>query len=279
MKPDVIGILQELGFTEYEAKAYLSLLEKSPSTGYAVALNSGVPRSKIYEVLGGLADRGEVIVSHGAPALYSPLPPQELVRQRRARAEGTLDSAEEALRRYESNSESRENIWSIKGREEIFSRVKEIIAQASGRLMFEIWLEDFCEIAKELKEASERGLEILIVSYGRLACDFAKVYNHDLHEEITGYYGGRWVIVSADDREIAAGIVSLGDESRAAWTTHPGLVMPITEIILHDIYIMEIMDAHRGVLEATFGPNLTGLRDKFRFGPAGVSVASRFGLL
>jgi sugar-specific transcriptional regulator TrmB len=279
MKPDIIATLQDLGFTEYEAKAYLALLEKSPLTGYAVALNSSVPRSKIYEVLGGLAERGEVIVSHGSPALYSPLPPQELIKQRREKADSTLVSAADALEHYTSNAGSRENIWSITGREEIFSRVKEVIAGATGRLMFEIWLEDFFEIEQEIKAAAARGVEILVVSYGKLVCDFAKVYNHDLHEEITRDYGGRWVIVSADDREIVAGIVSLGDASRAAWTMHPGLVMPITEIILHDIYIMEIMDAHRDVLEATFGPNLTGLRNKYKFGPAGVSVASRFGLV
>ena len=66
-----------------------------------------------------------------------------------------------------------------------------------------------------------------------------------------------------------AGIVSLGDESRAAWTAHSGLVMPITEVIIHDMYIMEIMAVFGKELEAEFGPNLIKLRQKFLLEPHG----------
>ncbi len=51
MKETILETLKNLNFTEYEAKAYLALLEESPLTGYAVAKNSGVPRSRIYEIL------------------------------------------------------------------------------------------------------------------------------------------------------------------------------------------------------------------------------------
>ncbi|MFF2857390.1 helix-turn-helix domain-containing protein, partial [Peribacillus sp. NPDC058002] len=44
MKENILDTLKNLNFTEYEAKAYLALLEESPLTGYAVAKNSGVPR-------------------------------------------------------------------------------------------------------------------------------------------------------------------------------------------------------------------------------------------
>jgi hypothetical protein len=70
MRLDVLAILQELSFTEYEAKAYLALLEKAPLSGYAVSLNSGVPRSKIYEVLGGMVARGDVMISQEDTPLY-----------------------------------------------------------------------------------------------------------------------------------------------------------------------------------------------------------------
>src|SRR5690606_22780106 len=48
---DVVEGLQQLGFTAYEAKVYLALLSRPGSTGYEVARHSGVPRSKVYEVL------------------------------------------------------------------------------------------------------------------------------------------------------------------------------------------------------------------------------------
>lgn len=44
---------------------------------------------------------------------------------------------------------------------------------------------------------------------------------------------------------------------------HQGLVMPITEVMIHDLYIMEIMEKHRELLEESFGKNLIELRKKF----------------
>ena len=72
---------------------------------------------------------------------------------------------------------------------------------------------------------------------------------------------------SADDRQVVAGAISLGDESRAAWTMHKGLVMPITEVMIHDLYIVEMLRAHRDVLEGTFGKDLIELRKKFSIHP------------
>jgi HTH-type transcriptional regulator, sugar sensing transcriptional regulator len=279
MTLDIIKILKDVNFTEYEAKAYLALLEKSPLSGYAVSLNSGVPRSKIYEVLGGLVDRGEVMVSHENPALYTPLPPNELINLKKRKAESSFEVAEEALENYSYVSLNRENIWNITGYEPILNRTKEAIKEATGRILLEIWAEDAQELKEELQAAAKRGVKILIVSYGDLVFDFAQIHQHDASEEITNEYGGRWIVLSADDREVVAGILSLGEDSRAAWTMHPGLVMPITEVIIHDLYIYEMMKKHRDILESSFGPNLTELRNRFKFGSSGYSVAAKLGLI
>lgn len=273
MKQDVIKVLQELNFTEYEAKAYLALLEKSPLSGYAVSLNSGVPRSKIYEVLGGLTDRGEVIVCHENPALYSPLPPGELIAQRKRRAEESLGRAEKLLEQYPQTMQNREYIWNITGYEAIFDRAGELIKRAGSRIMIEIWREDADILKEQLKAASENGVEVLALSYGDPGFDFGQVYLHDKSDEITDACGGRWITVCIDDREVVAGIVSLGDDSRAAWTMHPSLVKPITQATVHELYIMEILKEYRDVLEVKFGPGLMKLRRRFNRALSGGGVA------
>lgn len=277
MKLEIIKMLQDLNFTEYEAKAYLALLDKSPLSGYAISLNSGVPRSKIYEVLSGMVERGEVMVSHEDPSLYTPLSPQELIRLKKSKIDSSFEAAETALAHYSYVSLNRENIWNITGFEAILNRAAEAINRAAGRVLLEIWTEEAKLLEPELRRAAKRGVEILIVVYGELQFDFAQVYPHDSSEEITREYGGRWIVASIDDREVVAGIVSLGTDSRAAWTMHPGLVMPITEVIIHDLYIYEIMQAHRETLEQTFGPNLIELRKRYNFGPTGYSMAMRLG--
>jgi hypothetical protein len=92
------------------------------------------------------------------------------------------------------------------------------------------------------------------------------VYPHPLTDEVTRGLGGRWLVLSVDNREVIAGIVSSGEHSRAAWTTHPGLVVPVTELVRHDLYKLEMLSSHGDILEAAFGPGLSVLREKFGAG-------------
>lgn len=267
MKEKILETLKNLDFTEYEAKAYLALLEESPLTGYAVAKNSGVPRSKIYEVLDSLTMRGDILVSPGNTPQYAPVPARELIKNRRIKAEENFEMAEKAMEQFEHSANERENIWNIKGHNEIIDKVKECITSAKHRILMEIWSEDYAELETELIQAANKGVAVTVVAYGEIVSDFANVYLHDMSGEITEEYGGRWIVLSADDSEIVAGIVSLGKDSRAAWTMHPGLVMPITEVIIHDLYIAEIMKKYREQLEESFGKDLTDLRRKFYIYP------------
>ncbi|AST91154.1 hypothetical protein BC6307_07610 [Sutcliffiella cohnii] len=267
MKESIFATLKNLNFTEYEAKAYLSLLEESPLTGYAVAKNSGVPRSKIYEVLDSLTMRGDILVSPGNTPQYTPVPAKELIKNRRKQAEENFELAEKSLAEFEQSANDRENIWNITGSGAILDKVKESILSAKKRILLEVWKEEFEELEPELRAAAEKGINVTIIAYGEISSDFANVYLHYMGQDITEEYGGRWLVISADDSEVVAGIVSLGKDSRAAWTRHVGLVMPITEFVIHDLYLMEIMKEHREILEGSFGENLVNLRRKFSIHP------------
>ncbi|MGF6953634.1 sugar-specific transcriptional regulator TrmB [Neobacillus sp. B4I6] len=267
MKETIFETLKNLNFTEYEAKAYLTLLEESPLTGYAVAKNSGVPRSRIYEVLDSLAIRGDILVSPGNTPQYTPVPAKELIKNRRRKAEENFELAEKSLAEFERSANDRENIWNITGHNEILHKVKVCILSAKKRILLEVWKEEFEELESELRQAVKRGVNVTIIAYGEIVTDFANVYLHYMGHEITEEYGGRWLVISGDDSEVVAGIVSLGKDSRAAWTRHVGLVMPITEVMIHDLYLMEIMEKHRELLEESFGENLVNLRQKFSIHP------------
>ncbi len=55
---DITALLQQLGFSEYEARAYLALLQRNPLNGYELAKVSGIPRANVYAVLQKLDERG-----------------------------------------------------------------------------------------------------------------------------------------------------------------------------------------------------------------------------
>jgi sugar-specific transcriptional regulator TrmB len=193
---------------EYEAKAYLALLQQSPLTGYAIARISGVPRSKIYEVLNSLVERGDALISYGEPIQYAQ-PPHELIESRRLTTERQLAEAEQGLKEFTQQKTPTDLIWDIRGQEEILYRVHEVITRAREQILLQIFAEDVEEIRDDLEAAAQRGVAITIMAYGQLDLPFARIYSHEPgREEILDEYGERWLIVSIDAREIVAGIIS-----------------------------------------------------------------------
>ena len=86
--------LRQLGWSEYEAKAYLGLLRQNPATGYRIARESGVPTAKVYEAVARLVERGAARLlpaPAGETAQYVPVPPEEVMAGLRARHARMLD--------------------------------------------------------------------------------------------------------------------------------------------------------------------------------------------
>lgn len=261
--PDTAEHLQILGMTEWESRAYLALLKESPATGYGVAKLSGVPRAKVYEVLTSLERKGAVEVARGEPLQYRPVPPGDLIKRARADSANRFEAAEKAIAEYMAHSEASAAIWDVQGREQIFARARQLVAGAERRIMMEIWETDAGELATDLATVAARGVEVIVVAYGDPGYPFAHVHPHPLTDEVTRGLGGRWLVVSVDDREVIAGIVSSAERSRAALTTHPGLVVPVTELVKHDLYKLEMLAAYGDILEEKFGPGLSKLRELF----------------
>jgi len=260
---EVTAALQTLGLTEWESRAYLALLEEAPATGYAIAKRAGIARAKIYEVLASLTARNIVQVSRGEPQKYGPLPPRELISRLRAQFNDNLDAAEDALTVYASSAESGGEIWDLQGRSAIIERANQLISVAKSRILAEIWAQDVPALHEQLIAAIARGVTVIVIGYGELELPGAVIHRHPGTDVVTSGLGGRWLVISVDDREIVAGNVSAGAHSRAAWTSHPGLVVPVTELVRHDLYKIEMLDRHADVLEASFGPGLQRLRDKY----------------
>ena len=81
-KLKIANDMKHLGFTEYECKAYVSLLEQFPLNGYALAKNSGIPRSRVYEVLKKLIAKQMVFEQvEKKNKLYYPVDPDIFIKK------------------------------------------------------------------------------------------------------------------------------------------------------------------------------------------------------
>ncbi|MFN2166161.1 MAG: TrmB family transcriptional regulator, partial [Anaerolineae bacterium] len=122
--------LQDLGFSEYEAKAYIALLQTNPTTGYQVSKESGVPRSMIYEVLNKLVARGAALSSPAErTTLYAPVPQDELLDRLRHEFEEQLDAARRELSAV-SGPQQTDYVWNIEGEVNILAKAREMIDNA-----------------------------------------------------------------------------------------------------------------------------------------------------
>lgn len=94
---DVLPMFKYLGFTEYEARAYMALLRKSASSPTEISEISGIRRNQIYDVLTSLEQKGGVILLKGSKKLYEPVKPNLLIRRAMLELERNTEDLKESI--------------------------------------------------------------------------------------------------------------------------------------------------------------------------------------
>jgi sugar-specific transcriptional regulator TrmB len=100
----VVEKLRRVGLTEYEAKAYLALLNTQLSTATQVSEKSGVPRTKIYSVLEALRNKGWVHVYSGVPLLFKAVQPLKVFEKAKEDYAEFLESVQTTLKEEVNNN-------------------------------------------------------------------------------------------------------------------------------------------------------------------------------
>ncbi len=235
-----ISALEGLGFTNYEARAYLALLRNAPVTGYQLSKLSGVPRSRIYETLEKLAQKGLVFTLQADPAQYAPLDSQELLTRLRAEFDDSLGTLEDEVANLASRT-TLESIWTIQGRENILDKARSMIKGAQEAVYLAAWNQVVQEVKADLEEANKRGTRVIVVSCGEVDLATGTLYRHRFEEQLCPA-GDSSVDLVIDGREVLVGEALLGDTCQAAWTRNVGLVFIAEEYIRHEVYIHKLIE-------------------------------------
>ena len=74
---EILGGLEELGLTKYEASAYYSLLGKGMISATEIAYYSNLPRTKIYFILKKLEKKNLVFINYQKPLMFRALSPKD----------------------------------------------------------------------------------------------------------------------------------------------------------------------------------------------------------
>ena len=88
--PTLLERLRSIGLGDYEAKLYVALVKRHPASGYELARSSGVPSSKVYEVLARLQEKDLVFPTDGGGRAkrYVPVDPEDRMMMAGSSAEG-----------------------------------------------------------------------------------------------------------------------------------------------------------------------------------------------
>jgi sugar-specific transcriptional regulator TrmB len=236
-----IDRLVKIGFSEYEAKAYVALLRESPVTGYQIAKLSGVPRSMIYEVLGKLVARGAAMtLRKEGSTQYAPVPAGEFLDQLHREHEDLVASLRDDLTILDSVSDL-EYVWNIEGHENIMAKAEEMIDQTKHRIYLSLLPATFPALRDALQEAIGRGVRTVVYSTEALELPGGQVIVNPVPEEAHERVEGLWLVLVVDGQEVLIGELLTENRARASWTGSPLFVFVAEHHLRTDLYLPRVL--------------------------------------
>lgn len=258
----IIQELKTLGFSEYEARIYVSLIETSPTTAYELAKKSGVPRPNAYSALSSLSDRGAAMPVSENPVRYVARDPKEHISSIAKRTLATCEDLVEKLSEIATPAAD-DYVWNLLGEAEIFAKMSEMIEQAQDV----IWIKAGPEVLRPHREAliemtGKRGVKLSVILFGDDADEFQFNDNCKIHiHEASGTRMGsadNLFTMTIDHGEMLT--ANEDDGIQAAYTQNKAVVTMALSLIRHDYYMAEIFARFKGQIDAAFGPHLLDLR-------------------
>ena len=265
--------LIELGFSQYEAQAYVGLLGREPLTGYALSNVTGIPQPKVYETLRRLTARGVVAAMEGEPARFVAVPAEQLLadlegsfRARLAGAQRELADVTQApgpsgyrvLRAFTS--------W-----EAIEEHTVGVIDGSSRHVYVSVNCPDPQGIAAALGRADGRGVVCDVLHFGEPIVELrhGRTVGHDSTRGVVyRRHQARHVAVVGDSADVVWAVA----EDGADWQSvagHDQLLAALAKgYIRHDFYVQQIWNEFPDVLAERWGPGMQQLVGEMSARPA-----------
>lgn len=253
--------LQQLGFTVYEARAYVALVAGGEFNGYGLAKASGIPRANIYAVAEKLVLRGAAHrVERAAGAAYISIEPNALLRDMEVERRKIMGEARHALSRL-SRERHAPTVLNLRDGE-VLERATQLIDGSTTSLRIALQPSEAAHLATPLREARERGVAIttLCLEGCEVECGGCAGNIHRCHLAPAG--GTRWLLIVSDGH--AALLGCFADSGVTAVFTEQSLVVELTSAYIQQSTTLAILGSElsgrfEGLLSAETRRVLDGL--------------------
>lgn len=162
---EAIEALESLGLTEYEARCFVALTRLTKGTAKEVSQVADVPRSRVYDTVERLEQRGLVEVQQSEPREYKAVPIEMATRRIREDYDSRINAAENALQQVEEpDSMEDEGIWAITQTEHVTERILTFVDDAEETIHLLVADEAVVDrrILDHLGDAADRGVRIVV---------------------------------------------------------------------------------------------------------------------
>ena len=241
MTIDIIGHLTQLGFTDYEARAYTTLVRRNPLTGYELAKVSGVPRPNIYAVIERLQQKGAVLaIGINGGMKYAPVPPEELLGKLTRSFLTHIKEASGSLTRLQNTAQV-DYIWHITGYENLIEKATTMIEGTKNLILLGMGPPEAQLLSPGLQKLIARGIEPIILCFQddpETVCEGpGKVFKLPLNLESEPH----WFILVSDDLELLAAEIPSDTEPHVVWTKQTLFIDLATWYLRYSIAMAEIV--------------------------------------
>ncbi|HWG89476.1 MAG TPA: helix-turn-helix domain-containing protein [Candidatus Thermoplasmatota archaeon] len=251
INPARLEKLKALGLTEYQARAYLALLDLGVAPAKDVASLSRVPKSKIYSTLDQLHDKGLIDIIPEHPKRYRVLNIElylsELVNDYQGRLGYIRDRKSEIVGEFSPRGdvslEERGSFSVLKGRRNVETKIQEMLLRATERVLVygtAMTPRRLVHVLDALQEATGRGVAVTLVAPATPENEeslrrLAKHVTHQAPAAARVPHAGV-TLVGADGKEALLAHAIPDDahfyqgDDVAVWTNDPALATTLTTL-------------------------------------------------
>ena len=234
---ELVRALRASGMSLYEARIYLGLVRHGSQNGNELSRSAKVPSSKVYAVLGKLADEGFVhAIRRDGATRFAAIAPDELVQRLRRRFNDPLDLLEASLPQVAAPVAPNE-LLAIAGRSAILEGCRAVIAAADRELTVSLWASELGELVDVVHAAHARGVQVYGMVYGADGSGDplpGSWLAHSYQDIVAGRIHGRMLTLVVDREEVVVAHLPSDGGAEGVRTRSPALVLVVQEYLHHD---------------------------------------------
>jgi len=157
LRRELSAVGERFDFGEYEAEAYVTILEHGSLTASEIAEKTDIPQPRVYDTVRSLAENGLVELRESRPMRVLAIDPEEAFTD----VQSTLDDLVSGLAdRYRAPTRDSEVVSLVKSRQTILRYLEEVISTAEYELVLALTPDLLSRYEDQLAERRAAGVTI-----------------------------------------------------------------------------------------------------------------------